>query len=104
MQILLLVPILEESKATFRQLHSLNMEASIATQLRPAWCCLIAMIASNPHPDKQDLVCVMLVLQESSGTVLVFLGNESPLDVPQQPIIFENADKHNALVILVEHR
>lgn len=60
------------------------------------------VLAPRLHPDK--LQAAMLLLQEASGTVLVFLGNESPLDTPQQPIIFENADRHNALVILVEHR
>jgi hypothetical protein len=36
--------------------------------------------------------------------VIVFLGNESPLGVPGQPIVFENARRLNALVVLVEHR
>lgn len=35
---------------------------------------------------------------------MVFLGNEGPLGVPQQPIVFENARRLNALVVLVEHR
>lgn len=42
--------------------------------------------------------------QRSAGNVVVFLGNEGPLGIPQQPIVFENARKLNALVILVEHR
>lgn len=43
-------------------------------------------------------------LQKKSGNVIVFLGNESPLGIPKQPIVFENARRLNALVILVEHR
>eukprot|EP00883_Tetradesmus_obliquus_P008645 jgi/Sobl393_1/19373/SZX76095.1 len=42
--------------------------------------------------------------QEESGVIYVFLGNESPLGTPQQPIVFENARRHRALVVLVEHR
>lgn len=48
------------------------------------------------------LLCAML--QKESGNVIVFLGNESPLGIPKQPIVFENARRLNALVILVEHR
>jgi hypothetical protein len=44
------------------------------------------------------------VLQADSGNVIVFLGNESPLGIPKQPIVFENARRLNALVVLVEHR
>jgi hypothetical protein len=43
-------------------------------------------------------------LQKRSGNVIVFLGNESPLGIPKQPIVFENARRLNALVVLVEHR
>jgi hypothetical protein len=43
-------------------------------------------------------------LQKHGGNVIVFLGNESPLGIPRQPIVFENARRLNALVILVEHR
>uniref|UniRef100_A0A383WGA6 Serine carboxypeptidase S28-domain-containing protein n=1 Tax=Tetradesmus obliquus TaxID=3088 RepID=A0A383WGA6_TETOB len=42
--------------------------------------------------------------QEESGVIYVFLGNESPLGTPRQPIVFENARRHRALVVLVEHR
>ncbi|KAF8058366.1 hypothetical protein HT031_005684 [Scenedesmus sp. PABB004] len=42
--------------------------------------------------------------QAARGNVIVFLGNETPLSKPQQPIIFENARRLNALVVLVEHR
>lgn len=42
--------------------------------------------------------------QASSGNIIVFLGNESPLGIPKQPIVFENAERLNALVLLVEHR
>eukprot|EP00878_Enallax_costatus_P031859 GHUV01034914.1.p1 GENE.GHUV01034914.1~~GHUV01034914.1.p1 ORF type:complete len:239 (+),score=60.52 GHUV01034914.1:767-1483(+) len=42
--------------------------------------------------------------QVKHGHVIVFLGNEGPLGVPKQPIVFENARRLNALVILVEHR
>jgi hypothetical protein len=43
-------------------------------------------------------------LQKQDGNVIVFLGNESPLGIPKQPIVFENARRLNALVVLVEHR
>ena len=46
----------------------------------------------------------MFALQKHSGHVIVFLGNESPLGIPKQPIVFENARRLNALVVLVEHR
>lgn len=42
--------------------------------------------------------------QARSGNIIVFLGNESPLGIPKQPIVFENAERLNALVLLVEHR
>lgn len=42
--------------------------------------------------------------QRTSGNVVVFLGNEGPLGTPQQPIVFENARRLNALVVLIEHR
>ncbi|WIA34501.1 hypothetical protein OEZ86_012824 [Tetradesmus obliquus] len=42
--------------------------------------------------------------QEESGVIYMFLGNESPLGTPQQPIVFENARRQRALVVLVEHR
>eukprot|EP00775_Hariotina_reticulata_P006013 gene6013-6251_t len=43
-------------------------------------------------------------LQAEAGHVIVFLGNESPLGAPRQPIVFENAARLHALVLLVEHR
>lgn len=49
-------------------------------------------------------ICVACGPQKHSGNVIVFLGNESPLGVPKQPIVFENARRLNALVVLVEHR
>jgi hypothetical protein len=42
--------------------------------------------------------------QAASSSLLVFLGNESPLGVPSQPIVFESARRLGALVLLVEHR
>lgn len=42
--------------------------------------------------------------QQQSGVIYVFLGNEAPLGTPRQPICFENARRHHALVVLVEHR
>jgi hypothetical protein len=42
--------------------------------------------------------------QARIGNIIVFLGNESPLGIPKQPIVFENAQRLNALVLLVEHR
>lgn len=35
---------------------------------------------------------------------MVFVGAEGPLGTPGQPIVFENARRLNALVVLVEHR
>jgi hypothetical protein len=43
-------------------------------------------------------------MQAAAGNIIVFLGNESPLGIPKQPIVFENARRLNALVLLVEHR
>ena len=40
----------------------------------------------------------------SEGNVILFLGNEGPLDNPSQPIVFENAARMKALVIQVEVR
>jgi hypothetical protein len=42
--------------------------------------------------------------QRDNGTLIVFLGNEGTLGIPKQPIVFENAERMQALVILVEHR
>jgi lysosomal Pro-X carboxypeptidase len=39
-----------------------------------------------------------------NGSVVVFLGNESPLNNIVQPIVFENIRRMNALLIEVEHR
>lgn len=50
------------------------------------------------------LVLPGLPAQAEAGHIIVFLGNESPLGVPKQPIVFENAARLNALVLLVEHR
>jgi hypothetical protein len=50
------------------------------------------------------LLLLLLLLQRELGNVVVFLGNEGPLGIPQQPIVFENARRLNALVVLVEHR
>jgi hypothetical protein len=52
----------------------------------------------------RTLLLLLLLLQKESGNVIVFLGNESPLGIPKQPIVFENARRLNALVVLVEHR
>lgn len=42
--------------------------------------------------------------QAQVGTIILFLGNESPLDEPRQPIVFENAARMHALVVEVDHR
>lgn len=57
-----------------------------------------------PSPSLVLAVCVCCLPQKHSGNVIVFLGNESPLGIPKQPIVFENARRLNALVVLVEHR
>jgi hypothetical protein len=52
-----------------------------------------------------NVVCAWpLPLQEASGNVLVYLGGATPLGAAQPPMIFENARRHNALVVMVEHR
>eukprot|EP00882_Tetradesmus_deserticola_P008518 GHRQ01008981.1.p1 GENE.GHRQ01008981.1~~GHRQ01008981.1.p1 ORF type:complete len:479 (+),score=114.98 GHRQ01008981.1:999-2435(+) len=43
-------------------------------------------------------------MQGSQGNIIVFLGNESPLGTPSQPIVFEQARQLHALVVEVEHR
>lgn len=43
-------------------------------------------------------------VQAQQGSIIVFLGNESPLGTPSQPIVFEQAQDMNALVLQVEHR
>ncbi|KAI9013663.1 serine carboxypeptidase S28-domain-containing protein [Hyaloraphidium curvatum] len=40
----------------------------------------------------------------SNGSVIVFLGNESPLNNIVQPIVFENAARMRALIVEIEHR
>jgi hypothetical protein len=47
---------------------------------------------------------VHITLQAQQGSIIVFLGNESPLGTPAQPIVFEQARAMNALVLQVEHR
>jgi hypothetical protein len=42
--------------------------------------------------------------QREVGHIIFFLGNESPLGVPRQPIVFENARRMHALVVELEHR
>lgn len=42
--------------------------------------------------------------QVANGTIIVELGNESVLKNPVWPIVFENAQRTNALIIAVEHR
>ena len=49
-------------------------------------------------------LCVFVLSQRTAGNVVVYLGNEGALGIPQQPIVFENARRLNALVVLVEHR
>jgi hypothetical protein len=49
------------------------------------------------------LLCASL-LQAQQGSIIVFLGNESPLGTPSQPIVFEQARAMKALVLEVEHR
>lgn len=51
-----------------------------------------------------NTLCVFVLSQRTAGNVVVYLGNEGPLGIPQQPIVFENARRMNALVVLVEHR
>ena len=66
-----------------------------------AWLAQRILLLLVPPP---PLLLLLRVAQRSSGNVVVFLGNEGPLGVPQQPIVFENARRLNALVVLVEHR
>lgn len=42
--------------------------------------------------------------RNAEGNVIVFLGNESPLTKPLQPIVFENAARMKALIVQVEVR
>lgn len=66
------------------------------------YCCCVAAAACCRWV--LPLVTMSAKVQAQQGTIIVFLGNESPLGTPSQPIVFEQARDMNALVLQVEHR
>ncbi|KAF8060566.1 hypothetical protein HT031_004743 [Scenedesmus sp. PABB004] len=68
------------------------------------WTCDAAWRRGGPASDAQPPRPRPPLVRAPGRHVLVFLGNESPLGLPGQPIVFENAARLNALVLLVEHR